>query len=38
MLFSQIYGGLYLRTLTIIYLVYVFVDHRRTHSIMDGNG
>ncbi|XP_017094352.2 diacylglycerol O-acyltransferase 2 [Drosophila bipectinata] len=33
-----IYGGLYLRTLTIIYLVYVFVDHRRTHSIMDGNG
>ncbi|KAI8037106.1 diacylglycerol O-acyltransferase 2 [Drosophila gunungcola] len=33
-----IYGGLWWRTLVIIYLVYVYVDHRRTHSIMEGNG
>ncbi|KAH8277718.1 hypothetical protein KR018_004197 [Drosophila ironensis] len=33
-----IYGNLFWRTVMIIYLVYVVVDHRRTHSIMDGNG
>ncbi|EDW46808.1 diacylglycerol O-acyltransferase 2 isoform X2 [Drosophila sechellia] len=32
------YGSLLWRTIMVIYLVYVYANHRRTHSIMDGNG
>ncbi|XP_043661547.1 diacylglycerol O-acyltransferase 2 [Drosophila teissieri] len=32
------YGSLLWRSLMVIYLVYVYANHRRTHSIMDGNG
>ncbi|XP_017077490.1 diacylglycerol O-acyltransferase 2 [Drosophila eugracilis] len=33
-----IYGNLVWRTVTIIYLVYIYANHRITHSVMDGNG
>ncbi|XP_034654937.1 diacylglycerol O-acyltransferase 2-like [Drosophila subobscura] len=35
---SLFYGGLVLRSLVLIYLIYVFVDHKRNNSVIDGNG
>ncbi|XP_001360329.2 diacylglycerol O-acyltransferase 2-like [Drosophila pseudoobscura] len=32
------YGGIILRTLMLIYFVYMFVDHKRNYSILEGNG
>ncbi|XP_017132701.1 diacylglycerol O-acyltransferase 2 [Drosophila elegans] len=35
---SLIYGGLLLRSLMLIYLAYVYVHHKNTQSVVDGNG
>ncbi|KAH8372647.1 hypothetical protein KR009_001913 [Drosophila setifemur] len=35
---SLIYGGLLLRSLMVIYLGYVYVHHKKTQSVVDGNG
>ncbi|XP_030369054.1 2-acylglycerol O-acyltransferase 2-like [Scaptodrosophila lebanonensis] len=32
------YGGIIVRTLVPIYLVYVYYDHKKNHSAVDGNG
>lgn len=38
MSFLQIYGGLLVRSLMVTYLAYVFVHHKKTQSVVDGNG
>ncbi|XP_043662026.1 diacylglycerol O-acyltransferase 2 isoform X1 [Drosophila teissieri] len=35
---SLIYGGLLVRSLMVTYLAYVFVHHKKTQSVVDGNG
>ncbi|XP_062133831.1 2-acylglycerol O-acyltransferase 2-A-like [Drosophila sulfurigaster albostrigata] len=32
------YGGLVIRTLVVIYAVYIVVEHKRNYSALDGNG
>ncbi|KAH8233325.1 hypothetical protein KR026_006930 [Drosophila bipectinata] len=35
---SLIYGGLWLRSLMLLYLGYVYVHHKKTQSVVDNNG